>query len=293
MEEKNQMKKGISLIVLVITIIIMIILAAAVILSLNSSNVVSKASEAQSKSDIANAKNVVAMATAEWKLMSAEEQKNTYNDSFSKYAGDKLQEAGYAVEDTAGAYEVTDEGDVYVYPKIPDGFTVSTIPGETTVAGGLVIYEKPAGGAVDFADVNTAKSTYNQYVWIPVEGELQRYEWNKGASITETDETIPEEITNSIKVNGGFYIARYEAGLPSEITYDTANYGQTKGASLTKPVSKKGAIVWNNIPWGANNIYTNPGCALVSNKAYENTHISSVKSHLIYGAEWDAALKFI
>ena len=53
---KRLNKKGISLIVLVITIIVMIILATAIILSLNSSNIVEKAKEAKTASDMANAK---------------------------------------------------------------------------------------------------------------------------------------------------------------------------------------------------------------------------------------------
>ena len=55
-------KKGISLIVLVITIIVMIVLAAAIILSLQSSGIIDKANEAKTASDVANAKQLVAMA---------------------------------------------------------------------------------------------------------------------------------------------------------------------------------------------------------------------------------------
>ena len=60
------MKKGISLIVLVITIIIMIILAGAVILSLNSSNVVAKANYAAVASDRANYQAEAATEYATW-----------------------------------------------------------------------------------------------------------------------------------------------------------------------------------------------------------------------------------
>ena len=59
------MKKGISLIVLVITIIVMIIIAGAIILSLNSSNVITKANEAVAGSDLANARNAAMLAYAE------------------------------------------------------------------------------------------------------------------------------------------------------------------------------------------------------------------------------------
>jgi flagellar basal body-associated protein FliL len=57
-------KKGISLIVLVITIIVMIILATAIILSLNSSNISGKATEAKLSSDLANKKEASAFAFA-------------------------------------------------------------------------------------------------------------------------------------------------------------------------------------------------------------------------------------
>lgn len=59
------MKKGISLIVLVITIIVMIIIAGAIIISLNSSNVISQANDAVQGSDLANARNAVMLAYAE------------------------------------------------------------------------------------------------------------------------------------------------------------------------------------------------------------------------------------
>ena len=313
MKMKGKEKRGISLIVLVITIIIMIILAAAVILSLNSSNVVNKATEAKGKSDIANARNVVAMATAEWELMSdTEKAAEPYNNSFSEYAKTKLTSAGFTVGSTAGAYEVTNKGEVNVYPKIPDGFRASIYAGENTVAGGLVIYETisvltPDAG-IDTTNRDTARTTYNQYVWIPVEGEVGLYDWSQQKAsldwwsmgpigfIKTFAETMPDEISNSIKSNGGFYIARYEAGKPIG---DALTGGTTTGLDIDgtdKPVSIKGAIVWNNIPWDKD--YTwgetggspeNDGCAKVS----KSLTTSAVESHLIYGAEWDAALKFL
>lgn len=59
------MKKGISLIVLVITIIVMIIIAGAIIISLNSSNVIAQANKAVTESDLANAQNAAMLAYAE------------------------------------------------------------------------------------------------------------------------------------------------------------------------------------------------------------------------------------
>ena len=59
------MKKGISLIVLVITIIVMIIIAGAIIISLNSSNVIGQANDAVEASNIANARSMFALTYSE------------------------------------------------------------------------------------------------------------------------------------------------------------------------------------------------------------------------------------
>ena len=111
-------KKGISLIVLVITIIVMIILAAAIILSLQSSGIIERANEAKAKTDVANARQVVALADAEWQLMDANEQ-GAYENSFSKYAEWKLNDAGYKAGSSGGAFEVTEKGEIHIYPVIP------------------------------------------------------------------------------------------------------------------------------------------------------------------------------
>jgi len=58
------MKKGISLIVLVITIIVMIIIAGAVIISLNSSDVIARAEEATLRSNVAELQSAVALEYA-------------------------------------------------------------------------------------------------------------------------------------------------------------------------------------------------------------------------------------
>ena len=84
---KIKQKEGISLIVLVITIIVMIVLAAAIILSLSSSGVIGRANEAKTKSDTANAKQVVMMAEAEWKLDEAKIRKEDSSiQSFKDFA---------------------------------------------------------------------------------------------------------------------------------------------------------------------------------------------------------------
>lgn len=59
------MKKGISLIVLVITIIVLAILAGAIIISLSNTNIIAQAAQAKEDADFANAKNTVTLAYSE------------------------------------------------------------------------------------------------------------------------------------------------------------------------------------------------------------------------------------
>lgn len=62
MKTKENIKRGISLIVLVITIIVIIILAAAVILTVNNNNPMSNANKARYESDRANVQNALSTA---------------------------------------------------------------------------------------------------------------------------------------------------------------------------------------------------------------------------------------
>lgn len=55
------MKKGISLIVLVITVIIMIIIAGAIIMTISQTDIINNSTEATEKSNLATAKSVVAL----------------------------------------------------------------------------------------------------------------------------------------------------------------------------------------------------------------------------------------
>ena len=311
-------KKGISLIVLVITIIVMIILATAIILSLNGSGIIGKAHEAKTASDLANAKSVVALAKAEWDL-NKDKLSGEYS-SFIEYAEQKLKENSYTDEYIA-KLEITEAGNVSIRiyttytdsnldtAPIPVGFTVSTISTEQTIDTGLVILDEEG----------------NEFVWVPVENiDLFKTTTSyTGTTITSPSYIEPlTETTNfvtdislyadeiaqyysmrdSVEEYKGFYIARYEAGLPEDETIATVKIDGTD-----KPVSKKGAKVWRSIPFDSKWEYdnanstvktsieygddSNPGAALVAKKAYAKS--TSVVSHLIYGIQWDAALRFI
>jgi len=197
---------------------------------------------------------------------------------------------------------------------IPVGFAI--VPGLDDVSKGLVISDV----ANDTADEG------NQFVWIPVNREtfatkfkrtagysnnsLQSMtdygeadatgvnakfgEYSKEENATVRDEAIA--MYESVRINGGFYIGRYETGNEG----GTYNYETKKWEGTSKLVVKKGAPVYNYIGWSNSNTMTNvvggaveaargmyTGKKTLSNENY------GVVSTLCYGVQWDAALNFI
>ena len=277
-------KRGISLIVLVITIIVMIILGAAIILSLSSNGIIGKANDATRKTDLANAKQVVALAIGEWDLGAVDE-----NYTLKEYAEEKLEETGFSVgEKKAGSYHVSSKGELYRYPVIPKGFVVSNISSEQTIEDGLVIYEIPEAerssvswtskdgyGNTSYLDV---QEQYNQYVWVPVPeiNDFVRVNWsnsttfrdnntepciagysaiqNKTITLSETNDLTGEwaeykKMKASVEKYGGFYIARYEAGT-TNIRTNTGGTSYKEDGITPDVVFKKDKNPYNYVGWG-------------------------------------------
>ena len=306
-------KKGISLIVLVITIIIMIILAGAIILALNNSGIIGRAEEARDKSDTSTLKEAANVAYGEWTLA---RQMDGETKSADKYVKDKLKDQGFSDEEL-GLVEIKDDGNIKVYtkPTVPERFIASDIEGENKVAGGLVIYE----GTEKVSEDADAKTTRNQFVWVPVDiSEFERTAWSNNAptgtissdftepysystdiGISEANDLTGEyaeykKVKASVEKYGGFYIGRYEAGSETERT-NVAN-------GTTNMVVKKDAYVYNWVGWGpsmtsvegdvtSNSKNQGKGAVELSRNLYKAS--TSVKSTLIYGVQWDAVLRFI
>ena len=131
---------------------------------------------------------------------------------------------------------------------------------------------------------------------------------NQKNTVKGTQESI--EMYESVKENGGFYIAIYEAGINGTTESTTVNDKdkQIQDGSL-KPVSKKGVGVWNCIQWsndagispidGLPGNDTKDGAVKVARSMYNNIYLGSnnadtnIKSTLCYGVQWDAVMNFI
>ena len=287
---KLTQKKGISLIVLIVTIIVIIILAAAVILTVGKNNPVESAREATFKEDLQTFQDDLALSISKDYTAQAGQRDNKFSaktlseiqkyiPSFTKkyegklvivnddlkYVGDEEKEVKWCNDLViktkpivpsdwkATIADMTEDG-----VPIPKGFTYVTGTKET----GTVIKD----------------SLDNEFVWIPATEASYAKDLNFPKYATPTgDDTLPSGITDEaadVKKYGGFYIGRYEAGIP---TGDTSTSNKTG-----VPVSKQGAIVWTDIDYY--NAKENAE-SMISNEY--------VQTGLLTGKAWDTTCHWI
>ena len=141
-----------------------------------------------------------------------------------------------------------------------------------------------------------ADGSGNEFVWVPVDGSSVKYEkwctqgieWNNSSISNDIlPSGVSDEIYQITKYNG-FYIARYEAGIPADLKSainpsDTSWSGMQVARSVSGiPVSKKNQVPWNWID------YTNAKAN--AEKMYNNTN---VQSGLLTGTMWDTTLRWL
>ena len=288
---KLTQKRGISLIVLIITIIVIIILAAAVILTITKNNPVSSAKEATFKEDMTSIQDELSMYLSKkytdnptsfdklsvnlsgdsmvTELPSTKKYKEkvsvikgklvwngeTENNTEYKWFSEVTDGATKKSESVRSEWKEKIAEEVEGVP-VPKGFTYK----EGTKDTGLVIQDEKG----------------NEFVWVPATESTYRKDTSfKGVKPTG-DDTLPNGIDETADVvkYGGFYIGRYEAGIPKGDTSSSNKIGI--------PVSKKDATVWTNIN------YTNA-------KASAENMISNeyVQTGLLTGKAWDTVCHWI
>ena len=290
-------KRGISLIVLIVTIIVIIILAAAVILTITKNNPVSSAKEATFKEDMANIQDELSMyiskkytdnplsfeksnvnlsgdsmvtelpSTKKYKDKVSVVEGNLILNNSNKVNSEEKKWFNEVIGNTSNVKEEWQDtiASVKYGVPIPKGFTYK----EGTKDTGLVIQQDEKG---------------NEFVWVPAtESTYVKDTSFRGATPTG-DDTLPKGITDEIadvKKYGGFYIGRYEAGVPEkQSSIDGKSYSTSNVKGV--PVSKKDATVWTYIN------YTN-------SKANAESMISNeyVQTGLITGKAWDTTCHWI
>ena len=113
-----------------------------------------------------------------------------------------------------------------------------------------------------------------------------------------TEETLAEvqAMYASVKKYGGFYIARYEAGI------DTQRRSIGEAANLpgikegTRVYSVMGKIPYTYIPWTWNNVMNEDtnGAVEIARNIYpkDETNTTGVVSTLTYGVQWDRTVQW-
>ncbi len=258
--------------------------------------------------------------------------RDIWNGTLSGASTGGIEVGEKAEEDTT----INGEEGAYNNPTIPKGFkAVDTETAKWNDSNGW------QNGLV-IEDATSDRVTQgSQFVWVPVQNYgdfhlIEGYSNNKlqtrltatnpsreaGANTEGKKPGLPnaKNTTNgttesiamysSVNKYGGFYIARYEAGIKgtTESTTNDTNK-QTQDGSV-KPVSKQGVGVWNFIAWGGTRGETSPndglpgddtkdGAVKVARSMYNNVYTgnknteTNVKSTLCYGVQWDAVMNFI
>ena len=264
-------QKGITLIALVITIVIVVILGGiSVSFILGENGIISRAKSTKNLIKEIEANEQVALS----------EVSNQMEELIKK----EDKDIGYP-------------GGNYDDPYIPAGFIYI----DGTWNDGYVIQEK---------------STENEFVWVPCVTDQNKvkegdtvvtfgktlptttastnplYKYNHyNLSLLPTFTTVPEEdssvaeIRTSVETYGGFYIARYEAGLPGTTTSTKSNDTNKQIVDGTqKPISKSNVGVWN---------YIAREDAITLSKAMIDNNLTGAKTTLISGECWDTTMQWM
>ena len=155
-------KKGITLVALVVTIVVLLILAGVTITALLGDDGIIK--KAQDAADLMN--NAI------------QSEENEINALLNEL--DEIIAGNGSGGDTPGGddevempegwnpekVQAVKSGDNIIVP-VPIGYTASSATGENSVNDGFVIYEETE--PVNDSNVDTAKTSRNQFVWIPVD----------------------------------------------------------------------------------------------------------------------------
>ena len=308
----NKKERGITLIALVVTIIVLIILAGISInLIFGTNGIINKAKSSKTLTEQASLNEQIALGEIDKEL-------EKYIEGLPENTKDNPQVAGTEVKipegwyTTTPAYVSTEDGSIVKKSvKVASVTAVATGNGETVpvpkdfyyVGGtkdtGVVIsdsyddsYEKNKKDMTSHEDAINLKG--NQFVWIPcTAAEYIKSNWSNGSQGNVSGKSNcywGTEINSlelvQIKKYGGFYVSRYEAGLPqgtkefeNSINYISNIYNSIEGV----PQSKAGISPWNFIDWNNSQIK--------ARKMYEGK--SNVASGLITGTQWDVMLNKI
>ena len=311
--KKFKGESGITLIALVVTIVVLLILAGITISLVFSENgIIAKAREAAEKTNQA--------------VINEQEQMNevgTIIDNMLNGIGESTPPKPEGPEMPEGwdgnKVNAVESADKVVVP-VPKGYTASSVATENKVSEGFVIYENTNGEdkkeEVNDNNKDTARTTRNQFVWVPVANPSEMYgtdkdgkKWGKlyefsASGITPLNWTEQDGVMSITATSGSdsyrepdvvdsdssnsITISQLETEFNDMITsvekyggfyigrYETGNLSQEK-ASIIKNNSDIGNQTWYTMYKKAKGIAVN----------------NNVTSSMIWGSQWDATMRWM
>lgn len=198
--KRKTKERGITLVSLAVTIIVLLILTAVTIrLAIGDNGVITEAELAANgwdqaitdeQSDLAKLANEMRKAKNRIPISGGSSGDNTGNQGGNTGGDDNDNPSGGA--NPGQVYDENTKLTIDGKPvTIPGGATISGVPGENTVDGGLVIYMVPKNETVNWsneAEVEYAQKTYSQFVWVPVENPV--LDLSSKPDSLATDETV-------------------------------------------------------------------------------------------------------
>ena len=189
-------------------------------------------------------------------------------------------------DNTKGTTNTSITGAKYTYynPVIPVGFkTLPTKDASWKSTNGIQVDGWNDGLVIEDEDGN-------QFVWVPVDGTNVTYDYHysKGSTgNTSLEESLPTGISSEdtqITTYKGFYIARYEAGIPETLTSAISNTLARDTSGI--PVSKKNQVPWNYISWSQ--------AKANAESMYKLTNTNNhVQSTLITDRMWETTMQWL
>ena len=318
LEKMSKVKKikkisGITLIALVVTIVVLLILAGITISLVFSENgIIAKAREAAEKTNQA--------------VINEQEQMNevgTIIDNMLNGIGESTPPKPEGPEMPEGwdgnKVNAVESADKVVVP-VPKGYTASSVATENKVSEGFVIYENTNGEdkkeEVNDNNKDTARTTRNQFVWVPVANPSEMYgtdkdgkKWGKlyefsASGITPLNWTEQDGVMSITATSGSdsyrepdvvdsdssnsITISQLETEFNDMITsvekyggfyigrYETGNLSQEK-ATVVKNNTDIGNQTWYSMYKKAKGIAVN----------------NNVTSSMKWGSQWDATMRWM
>ena len=300
--------KGITLVALIVTIIILIILAGISInMLMGTDGLITKAKQAKENIQLAEIEEQTRLNELYNNLSDEDISSFSYDalvslSNFRKKIADAITEAGVATSENDSDNKMAENIGKIVsananvnYITLSDG-TVPVPKSFYYVGGNLATGVIISDNSADQYDGVTDKTTFayttslvgNQFVWIPcATSQYVKTDWESmGPNIVRNaqwDTTIPKAEILQIEKYGGFYVARYEAGIASDMSEYTTTQKNTYSNQVYNvykiPQSKAGVVPWNFIDW----THAKSNAENMKNDNY-------VSSGLITGTQWDVIL---